>query len=154
MGEGALRTAVDVVVVPGAVVGDLARRARVPALAADPVVHVVPGDAVRAAGAVVIVDGAAAVGPEGVEVAVVGAGAGLDAALLHGLERAGRDGGGEGRDEESERDHDGGSRERVMRRGCCLMNPVLQGVLDVQPPFIGLSALHLRGSRHWEPWDV
>lgn len=100
-------TAVHVVVVPGAVVRNLARGARVPALAADPVVDVVPGDAVRATGAGVEVDRALAVSPERVEVPVVGAGAGLDAAL-EGLKRASRrgHGGGDGREEDSERDHD------------------------------------------------
>ena len=99
------------VVVPCAVVDDGLGRAGLPPLATDPVVDVVPADLVGAGRAVVVVDGSAAVGPVRVEVAVVGAGAGLDATgLLDRLEGAGHDGGRgrEGREEGGERDHDGG----------------------------------------------
>jgi hypothetical protein len=112
---GVGHTAVDVVVVPGAVVGDAPRRARLPALAADPVVDIVPADVVRATGSVVVVNRALVVGPERVEVPVVGALARLDAALVH-LKRAGRDGGGEGREEaeEGERDHGEASEQNLL----------------------------------------
>jgi len=100
-------TAVDVVVVPGAVVGNLARGAGVPSLAADPVVDVVPLHVIGAGGAVVVVNRALAIGPVRVEEAVVGAGAGLDATSLHRLDGAGAGGRGsrEGREEGGEGDH-------------------------------------------------
>jgi len=98
-------TAVDVVVVPGAVIVHNTRRARVPALAANPVVHVVPRDAVRASRAVVVVDRASTVSPVRVEETVVGAGSGLDTAL-DGLKRAGGNRGREGREEKREGNHD------------------------------------------------
>ena len=102
---------VDVEVVPRAVVAHLARRARLPPLAADPIVDVAPCRCVRAPGPVGVVDIALAVGPEGVEEAVICAGAGLDAAL-DGLQRGGESGRRrrEGDDEVGERDHGGGMR--------------------------------------------
>lgn len=104
---GKTLTGVDVVVVPGAVVGNLASGTGVPALAADPVVDVAPRNLIGTSGAVVVIDRAPVVGPVRVEESVVVAGAGLDA-TAHELERAGHDGGGSGesREEGGKGDHD------------------------------------------------
>ncbi len=69
--------AVDAGAVPRAVVRDDARRARVPPLAGDEVVHAAPRHVVRAPVAVRVRHAAAAVRPERVVVPVVGARAGI-----------------------------------------------------------------------------
>lgn len=91
-------------------------RARVPALAGDEVVRVGPRHAVLAPGTVVVGDGSATVGPEGVEVAVVRAGAGgcalarEDVRAIVELEGEGEGAGGsrDGDEEGVEADHRGG----------------------------------------------
>lgn len=81
-------------------VGDGASRTGVPALAGDEVADVLPVHRVRAAVAVVVVDIAAAVGPEGVVEAVVeagaagGAGAHVELGELGGVEGDGEGTGG------------------------------------------------------------
>jgi len=100
-------TAVDIVVVPSTVIRNLTRRAGVPSLAANPIVHVVPAYAIRAARAWVEVDCARVVLPEGIEEAIVRALAWLDAALEQ-FQRAGGHLGHrrrEGGQEECEGDH-------------------------------------------------
>lgn len=67
--EGEVR--VHVAAGPGAVVLDHFGPAGVPAFAADPVAYVGPGGGVSTVGLVAVVDGAAAVGPVGVEVTAV-----------------------------------------------------------------------------------
>lgn len=106
VGEEETHTAVDVVVVPGAVIGDGARGTWVPALTTNPVANVPPADLVGAAGAVVVVDRPLTVGPVRVKVAVVGALTRLDATKGK-LKRAGNNGcrRGEGREDGGERDH-------------------------------------------------
>lgn len=70
------QVAVDVGAVPRAVVRDDAGRAGVPSLAGYEVAHVGPRHVVRAARSVVVGHLAGAVGPEGIEEAVIGARAG------------------------------------------------------------------------------
>lgn len=127
VGRPAIDSQVSVALgVERAAVVDGAGRAGLPALAADEVVAVLPVDRVGAAGAVLVVDVATVVGPEGVVEAVVvagggrssGAGAQLSADFL---ELGGVEGHGEhaGRAEEErlERDHFGcgGSRSRRLQ---------------------------------------
>ena len=95
--------------VEGARVGDGASGTGVPALATDKVANVLPVHRVGTAVAVVVVDVAAAVGPEGVVEAVVGAGAGGGtgaSAELSGLSGVEGDGKGTGGAEEEGLDGD------------------------------------------------
>jgi hypothetical protein len=99
--------AVDASGIPGPRVVDDLSTAGIPALAGYEVAHVGPLDAVFAARLVVVVDGTFAVGPEGVEETVVGAGA-LGCGASDKLEGRGDYCGrtAEGQEDGGESDHD------------------------------------------------